>query len=64
MRALQRTCPLALRIDDKDALENPEAIVTLLVNAGHPPNLVRIEKEDLEAYFIRTIKEAGGNYYE
>ena len=63
-REVATDIPLDLRIDDKDALENPEAIVTLLVNAGHPPNLVRIEKEDLEAYFIRTIKEAGGNYYE
>lgn len=53
--------PPTLRIDDKDALDNPEGIVTLLVNTGHPPNLIRIEKEDLEAYFIRTIKEAGGD---
>lgn len=53
--------PAALRITDKDVLENPEGIVTMLVNAGHPPNLVRVEKEDLEGYFIRTIKEAGGS---
>lgn len=54
-------CLPVLLIKDKKALKNPERIVTLLVNAGYPPNLVKIEREDLEAYFIRTIKEAGGN---
>jgi ABC-2 type transport system ATP-binding protein len=51
----------ALLIEEKKALKDPESIVALLVNAGYPPNLVKIEREDLEAYFIRTIEEAGGN---
>ncbi len=51
----------ALKIQNQDAVRNPEKVVTLLVNAGHPPNLLKVEKEDLESYFIRTIEEAGGN---
>lgn len=51
----------ALKIQNRDAVRNPEKVVTLLVNAGHPPNLLKVEKEDLESYFIRTIEEAGGN---
>jgi ABC-2 type transport system ATP-binding protein len=50
-----------LLIKDSEALERPEAVVSLLVKAGCPPNLVKVEREELEAYFIRTIREAGGN---
>jgi ABC-2 type transport system ATP-binding protein len=56
-------CMPVLLIKDRNALEDPESIVALLVNAGYPPNLVKVEREDLESYFIRTIKEAGGNIY-
>lgn len=47
-------------IENEDAIENPEQVVTLLVNQGYPPNLLKVEKEDLETYFIRVINEAGG----
>lgn len=50
-----------LQINDEDAVSSPEKIATLLVNTGHPPTLLKIEKEDLEMYFLRTIKEIGGN---
>lgn len=50
-----------LQIQNEDAVNNPEKIATLLVNAGHPPTLLKIEKEDLEMYFLRTIKEMGGD---
>jgi len=50
-----------LQIQNEDAVNNPEKIATLLVNAGHPPTLLKVEKEDLENYFLRFIEENGGN---
>ncbi|WP_326907230.1 ABC transporter ATP-binding protein [Sedimentibacter sp. MB31-C6] len=47
-------------IQNDDAVRNPEKIATLLVNEGYPPTLLKVEKEDLEMYFLRTIKEIGG----
>ena len=50
-----------LQIQNEDVVSRPEEIATLLVNAGHPPTLLKIEKEDLEMFFLRTIKEIGGD---
>lgn len=50
-----------LQIQKEDAVNNPEKIATLLVNEGHPPTLLKVEKEDLEKYFLRFIKEIGGD---
>ncbi len=50
----------SLHIQNEDAVNNPEKMVTLLVNKGCPPTLLKVEKEDLEMYFLRTIKEIGG----
>ena len=50
-----------LQINNENAVNNPEKIAALLVNAGHPPTLLKVEKEDLEMYFLRTIKEIGGD---
>jgi ABC-2 type transport system ATP-binding protein len=47
-----------LEITDPRALENPENINTELVRAGYPPTMLKVEEEDLETYFLRTI---GGN---
>lgn len=49
-----------LQLKEKVVVENPERIATLLVNAGYPPTLLKVEKEDLESYFLRTIGEEGG----
>lgn len=57
-RSLPEEIPV-LQIHDENAVTNPDKIVTLLVNAGHPPTLLKVEKEDLEMYFLRTIKEIG-----
>lgn len=46
-----------LQITNEDAISNPEKVVTILVKAGYPPNLLKVEKEDLEMFFLRTIKE-------
>jgi len=53
---------LALQIQNEYAVNNPDKIATLLVNAGHPPTLLKVEKEDLEMYFLRVIKEIGGDF--
>jgi len=52
---------LALQIRNGYAVNNPDKVATLLVNAGHPPTLLKVEKEDLEMYFLRAIKEIGGD---
>lgn len=57
-RSLPEEIPV-LQIHDENVVTNPDKIVTLLVNAGHPPTLLKVEKEDLEMYFLRTIKELG-----
>lgn len=49
-----------LQIKDENAINHPDMIAKLLVDSGHPPTLLKVDKEDLEMYFLRTIKEAGG----
>jgi ABC-2 type transport system ATP-binding protein len=50
-----------MEIVDNRALEHPEAIARLLVYADCPPTRLQVEEEDLESYFLRTIREAGGD---
>jgi ABC-2 type transport system ATP-binding protein len=50
----------ALVIKDPDAISHPEKIATIMVNAGAPPTLLKVEVEDLESYFLRTIGMKGG----
>lgn len=57
----QDTSSTSLQIQNDYAVNNPDRIATLLVNSGHPPTLLKVDKEDLEMYFLRTIKEIGGN---
>jgi ABC-2 type transport system ATP-binding protein len=45
----------ALEIKDDKAIAHPEDIATLLVKAGLPPTLLRVDEEDLESYFLRAI---------
>jgi ABC-2 type transport system ATP-binding protein len=49
----------ALEIKDESAIAHPEAIATLLVNAGTPPTMLRVDEEDLESYFLRAIGMGG-----
>jgi ABC-2 type transport system ATP-binding protein len=44
----------ALETIDANALERPDEIATTLVRAGCPPKLLKVEVEDLEAYFLRV----------
>lgn len=47
-------------IDDRKAIMNPETIASLLVNAGCPPVMLKVDEEDLESYFLRVIGSNGG----
>ena len=46
-----------LFLNETRALDAPEEIATLLVNAGTPPFRLAVEQEDLEAYFLRLTGE-------
>jgi ABC-2 type transport system ATP-binding protein len=45
-----------LALKDRRALEAPELIATLLVNAGVPPTHLALEQENLEDYFLRLTQ--------
>ncbi len=47
-------------IKDKNAIQKPEEIATLLVNNNNPPTGIQVTEENLESYFLRTIKINGG----
>ena len=44
-------------ISDTKAINKPEEIATLLVNAKCPPTLLQVKQENLESYFLRTIQQ-------
>lgn len=47
---------------EEKAIERPDDIAALLVNAGHAPTMLKVEHEDLEHYFLRLVgmEEAAG----
>ncbi|MFH2038351.1 MAG: ABC transporter ATP-binding protein, partial [Chloroflexota bacterium] len=46
-----------LLLSDLEAINAPEKIATILVNAGTPPTRLAVEHEDLEEYFLRLTGE-------
>jgi ABC-2 type transport system ATP-binding protein len=48
-----------LEICGLDAISQPENIAKILVNEGFPPAMLKVEEEDLETFFLRTIKAGG-----
>lgn len=46
-----------LELTDQKAINYPEKIATILVQAGLPPTLLKVEAEDLESYFLRIVGE-------
>ncbi|WP_440945685.1 ABC transporter ATP-binding protein [Methanosarcina sp. T3] len=46
-----------LIITDERAINHPEKIAEVLVHSGCPPVLLMVEEEDLESYFLRSIRE-------
>jgi ABC-2 type transport system ATP-binding protein len=47
-------------IDDVHAIERPDEVARLLVNAGTPPTHLSVEQEDLEHYFLRLTSDTAG----
>jgi ABC-2 type transport system ATP-binding protein len=56
----EKTTDNLLEIKDKEAIKKPDIIATIMVNSGCPPTLLKVEEEDLESYFLRTIRREGG----
>jgi len=48
-----------LEITSKEAIINPEKVNSLLVYAGYPPTMLKVEEEALESYFLRVIGKNG-----
>lgn len=49
-----------LEITSNEVIINPDIVATLLVQSGYPPTMLKVEEEDLESYFLRTIGLTGG----
>ena len=49
-----------IELSDHESINNPDNISTLLVSKSVPPLLIYPDIEDLEEYFLRTIKEKAG----
>ena len=45
-----------LEILNDEMISHPESVSTLLVNNQVPPSMLNVVEEDLESYFLRTIK--------
>ena len=44
-----------LELNQTDAIEHPDDIASLLVQAGTPPTHLLVEEEELESYFLRLV---------
>ena len=44
-----------MEVKDAVAVERPDDIARLLVNAGQAPTMLKVEQEDLEHYFLRLV---------
>jgi ABC-2 type transport system ATP-binding protein len=51
----------SLVITDADAIQHPDKIAVLLVQAGYPPTRLAIERAELESYFLKIVDVKGGN---
>ena len=47
----------AIVLNEARAIDAPEEVATILVNAGMPPFRLAVEQEDLEEYFLRLTRE-------
>jgi ABC-2 type transport system ATP-binding protein len=48
-----------LELTGENAITAPENITAFLSNSGQPPSMVKVEEENLESYFLRTIENEG-----
>jgi len=44
------------KLESGHAVERPDDIAKMLVEAGHAPTLISVEQEDLEHYFLRLVR--------
>jgi ABC-2 type transport system ATP-binding protein len=44
-----------LELADERAVRHPEFVARLLADAGLPLSLLKVEEEELESYFLKTI---------
>jgi ABC-2 type transport system ATP-binding protein len=49
-----------IEVQDLAAMERPDKIATLLVQAGQAPTRLAVEEEDLEHYFLRLVGMTSG----
>ncbi len=54
----------SLELEDAWSIDHPDAISSLLVEAGSPPTRLVVEEEELEQYFLRLIGMNGGSHHE
>ncbi len=47
-------------LKDRDAIERPDEVNRILVEAGAAPTHLMVEEEDLEQYFLRLVGMSGG----
>jgi len=52
---LEKSNDNLIEIKDESAILKPDTVATIMVNAGCPPTLLKVEEEDLESYFLRAI---------
>ncbi len=45
-----------ITVHGEEAIDYPDRIASLLVNAGHPPMSLRVEQLDLEAHFLQLVE--------
>jgi len=50
-----------IEVKNREAIEHPDEVARLLVHAGHPPTMLKVEQEDLEHYFLRLVGMNGEN---
>ncbi len=62
LKAIPENCN-SIVIRDKNAIEHPDRVATLLVNSDCPPVRLIVEHEDLESYFLSLVgqKRTGDN---
>ncbi len=46
----------SIMIDESQAVEAPDDVARIMVNAGTPPTHLAVEQENLEEYFLRLTK--------
>ena len=50
-----------IMIESGHALEHPDDIARILVNAGNPPTRLAVEQQDLEEHFLQLTRTAGAS---